>query len=376
MDLIGYFKSCQNEMYSFLEKIVSRESPSADKNAVDVCSTFLVNEFRKLGAKVTRFPQKEIGDLYLVEYPYPDVKVKKEQVLLLTHLDTVWPVGKIKDMPFKMSKDRAYGPGVLDMKAGLVMALYSLKALKKFKIEPKKRVAVFINSAEEVGSEHSYKFIKNFAKKSTFVLCLEPALPGGNLKIQRKGRLVIRLTAQGKSAHGGTPEKGINAIEELMLQFRLLKKLKIKGTTINIGLIKGGDRANIVPREAWAILDIRFWKNMHKEKIVGFFKQLKPQQKGARIKFALESFTPPMEKTDASLRLFRKIQKIGKSLNMNLEGGKTGGGSDASIASNMGIPTVDGLGPDGNGIHAENEHLILPSLIDRTALLTEILSQL
>jgi len=376
MDFISYFRSYQSEMVSLLEKIVRRESPSADKKAVDICSTFLVKEFRKLGAKITRFPQKEIGDLILVEYPYPDLKVKKEQILLLTHLDTVWPVGKIKDMPFKISKDKACGPGVLDMKAGLVMALFSLNALKEFKIELRRKVAVFINSAEEIGSEHSYRFIKNFAKKSSFVLCLEPALPGGKLKIQRKGRLVLRLTARGKSAHGGTPEKGINAIDELMLQFQHLKRIKIKGTTINIGLIKGGERANIVPREAWAILDIRFWKNIHKEKILSFFRQLKPQLEGARIKFSVESFTPPMERTDASLRLFRKIQKIGKSLNMTLEGGKTGGGSDASIASNMGIPTVDGLGPDGDGIHAENEHLIISSLVKRTALLTELLSQL
>jgi len=376
MDWIEYFNSRQGEMLQLLEKLVAKESPSTDKQAVDKCSAFLIKEFRKLGAKITRFPQRRIGDLYLIEYLSPQSEKKKEQILILTHLDTVWPVGKIEEMPFYTKGNKVYGPGALDMKAGLVMVLYSLKALKEKGIKPKKKIVVFINSAEEIGSKYSYRVIQNIAKKSTYVLCLEPAMPGGDLKIQRKGRLVIRLEAKGKSAHGGTPEKGINAIEELGGQFRLLSKLKTKGTTVNIGVIQGGEKANIVPKEAWACLDIRFWKSAQKEKILDFIEQLTPSLKGARIKYSVESYTPPMEKTASSLNLFRKIKKVGKSLNMALEGGKTGGGSDASIASIMGIPTVDGLGPDGVGIHSENEHLILPSLIERTALLTELLIHL
>lgn len=376
MNWIEYLNSRQGEMLQFLEKIVHLESPSSDKQAVDKCSAFLIKEFKKLGAEITRYPQDHIGDLYLIEYLPPNSRKKKEQVLILTHLDTVWPVGKIKEMPFYTRGKKVYGPGVLDMKAGLVMLLFALKALKERGLKPKKKIAVFINSAEEIGSKTSHKVIQDIAKKSTLVLCLEPALPGGNLKIQRKGRLVIHLEAKGKAAHGGTPENGINAIEELVGQFRLLNRLKTRGTTINIGVIQGGEKANIVPEKAWALLDIRFWKNMQKERIISFFKQLRPRLKGARLEFSIESFTPPMEKTNASLNLFRKIKKIGQSLNMAFEGGKTGGGSDASVASNMGIPTVDGLGPDGDGIHASNEHLLLPSLIERTALLTELLTHL
>lgn len=376
MDFAEYFESHQGEMLRLLEKIVTQESPSTDKKAVDRCSAFLIKEFRKLRTKITRFPQRHIGDLYLVEYLPRKSEEKKEQVLILTHLDTVWPVGKIKEMPFHIKGKKVYGPGVLDMKAGLVMVLFALKALKEKTIKPKKKIVIFINSAEEIGSKDSYRVIQKIARNSTFVLCLEPAMPGGNLKIQRKGRLVIRLEAQGKAAHGGTPENGVNAIEELVGQFRFLNKLRTKGTTVNIGVIQGGDKSNIVPQDAWALLDIRFWKNSQKQKILDFFKQLTPCLEGARIKFSIETFTPPMEKTDVSLKLFRKIRKIGYSLNMALEGGRTGGGSDASIAANMGIPTVDGLGPDGVGIHAENEHLILPSLIKRAALLTELLIHL
>jgi glutamate carboxypeptidase len=185
------------------------------------------------------------------------------------------------------------------------------------------------------------------------------------------------LETTGKAAHAGTPDKGINAIEELMEQLRVLKKLRrTKGTTMSIGMISGGEKANIVAEKASAILDLRFWTNAHKLKILDTFKQLEPTFPGAKIRFAVESSTPPMEKTEASSALLSRIREIAATLKMSLEAGKTGGGSDASIASSLGVPTIDGLGPDGDGIHAENEHLLLPSLIRRTALLTELLCQL
>ncbi len=363
-------------MVNLLKEIVSRESPSADKKAVDACSSYVVAELKKAGARITCFPQKKTGDLYLAEYPPSSSRDKKEQLLLLTHIDTVWPVGKIRKMPFYVAGEKIFGPGVLDMKASLVMVIFALKALSELSIQPKKKVAIFINSAEEVGSEASYEVIRNLSKKSLYVLCLEPSLPGGGLKIQRKGRLVIRLEAKGKAAHAGTPDKGINAIDELMTQLGRIKNVETKETTINIGLIGGGEKANIVAEEAWAVLDIRFWRNFQKQQIVGFLKQLKPVRKSAKLKFSQESLTPPMERTLASSKLLAQVRQIASSLNMKLEAGKTGGGSDASIASSLGIPTMDGLGPDGEGIHAENEHLLLPSLVERTALLTEILIQL
>jgi glutamate carboxypeptidase len=376
MDFFYYFKSRQGEMIRLLKEIVGLESPSGEKKAVDNCSSFVTDELKKAGAKITRFPQKELGTFYLAEYPSSGPKEKKEQILILTHIDTVWPVGKIRNMPFYVSENKVFGPGVLDMKASLVMAIYSLKALKELNIQPKKKIAVFINSAEEIGSDTAYDAIKNLSKKSDYVLCLEPSLPGGALKTQRKGRIVIRLEAKGRAAHAGTPEKGTNAIDELMLQLGRVQKLKTKETTINTGMIEGGEKPNIVAEKAWAILDIRFWEKIQKEKLVEFLKQLKPILKGARVKFSIESLTPPMEKTEASTDLLSEVKKIASSLDMKLDTGKAGGGSDASIASSLGLPTLDGLGPDGEGIHAENEHLILSSLIKRTALLTEILIRL
>ncbi len=376
MNFYHYYKSRKGEMLNLLKEIVHLESPSSDKKAVNACSAFVIEEFKKAGARISRFPQKKTGTLYVAEYPSPVPKSVSEQILLLLHVDTVWPVGKIHKMPFYVSEDKVFGPGVLDMKASIVMTLSSLKALQDLNTLPKKKIVVFLNSAEEIGSEASYEVIKSLCKKSDYVLCLEPSLPGGGLKLQRKGRLVIRLEAKGKAAHAGTPEKGVNAIEELMHQLSRVKELEKKETTVNIGLIEGGEKPNIVAKEAHAVLDVRFWKNENKENFIHSLKRLKPKLKGSQVRFTTESLTPPMEKSEASSELFSRVKKIASSLNLNLTAGKTGGGSDASVASSMGIPTLDGLGPDGKGIHAENEHLLLPSLIERTALLTEILIQL
>jgi len=161
-----------------------------------------------------------------------------------------------------------------------------------------------------------------------------------------------------------------------MRQLSRIKELKTKEISVNIGLIGGGEKPNIVAEEAWAILDIRFWNNIQKEKIQNFLKQMRAELQGARIKYSIEALTPPMEHTKASAALLSRIREIASTLNVELDTGRTGGGSDASIASSLGVSTLDGLGPDGEGIHAENEHLLLSSLIKRTALLTEILIQL
>jgi glutamate carboxypeptidase len=317
-----------------------------------------------------------MGDLHLIEFPAKPDKRREDQLLVLTHIDTVWPVGKIQRMPFYVAGDKAFGPGVLDMKAGLVLVFYALKTMNDLNIKPNKNIAVFINAAEETGSGEAHQMIRTLAKRSSLVLCLEPSLPGGALKIQRKGRQVIRLEIQGKAAHGGSPEKGVSAIDEIVAQLRLVNRLRNKDISVNVGLIGGGEKANIVPDRAWAVLDIRFWDTVQKEKVHRFFKNLTPTLRGARLRFATESLTPPMEKTKASANLLLEVRKIASGLGMTLETGRTGGGSDASIASGLGIATLDGLGPDGDGIHAENEHVLVPSLVRRAALLTELLRQL
>ena len=376
MDFKLYFRSRQGEMVQLLKELVSRESPTQDKKAVDACSSFLVSEFKKIGCRITRLPQTDVGDFYLIQFP---AKTKSKQdlpLLILTHIDTVWPVGQLNKMPFYFSGDKIYGPGTLDMKAGLVMAFSAIKALADLNLKPSLPVSLFINSAEETGHKEAHEVILRLAKQAAYVLCLEPALPGGGLKTQRKGRVVVRLEVKGKAAHAGTPEKGVNAIGELLAQLRKIKQLEKGGVTANIGLIGGGEKANIVAEKAWAVVDFRFWTNSQKNKILDFFRHREPFLAGAKIKYVQESYTPPLEKTKASSQFFQRVKVIAQGLGLELTEGKTGGGSDASIASMTGVPTLDGLGPDGDGIHAQHEHLLLPSLIERTALLTEILRQL
>ena len=376
MDFRLYFRSRQGEMIHLLKQLTALESPTSDKKAVDACAAFAARELKKSGCRITTLPQKDIGDLVQAEYLPARLKDVDDEILVLTHIDTVWPVGKIAKMPFYITGNKLFGPGVLDMKAGLVMVFSALSALRSLNALPQKRITVFVNSAEETGHPAAYEAIRKLARKASLVLCLEPALPGGALKLERKGRLVVRMEARGRAAHAGTPQKGVNAIEELLSQLQRVKKLKIGETTVNIGLIAGGEKANIVPESASAVLDIRFWKSVDRDRVLKLLKEAKPVLRGAHLKVSVQSSTPPMEKTKASARLFERAAEIARSMGISLKGGKTGGGSDASIAAGLGIPTLDGLGPDGDGIHAEKEHLLLSSFVERTALLTRLLKEL
>ncbi len=376
MDFLRYFKSRQGEMISRLKTLVRLESPTSDKIAVDKCSAAVISELSSLGVKIKKIPQKEIGDLFLVEYPSTEIKAGEKPLLILVHIDTVWPVGTIEHMPFYLAEDRLYGPGVLDMKAGVVSAMMALKTINNLGLNPRRKIWMFINSAEETGHEEAHRQIVALAKRAGAALCLEPALPGGALKMARKGRLVIKIEASGCSAHASTPEKGVNAIEEVITQWLKLKKLKIKGLTANLGLIGGGEKANVVPDKAWAVVDLRFWTARDLAQIKSFLKNLKPDNRQAKIRTSIVSITPPMEFSPASRELFARVADLASNLGLTLAAGQSGGGSDGSIASTTGIPVLDGLGPDGDGIHALDEHLLLSSFIERTALLTRLLLEL
>ncbi|MCK7480406.1 MAG: M20 family metallopeptidase [Candidatus Moduliflexus flocculans] len=376
MDFRLYFRSRQGELVHLLKQLVLLESPTQDKKAVDACSSFAARELKRVGCRITVHPQKEVGDLVVAEFAPGRLKDADDEILVLTHVDTVWPVGKIVKMPFYVQGNRIYGPGVLDMKGGLAMVLAALRALQALNAKPQKRITVLVNSAEETGQGAAAEVIRKLARKASLVLCLEPALAGGALKLERKGRLVVRMDVHGRSAHAGTPEKGVSAVEELVAQIAKFKRLRAGETTVNVGLIGGGEKANVVAESAWATLDVRFWKAADRDRVLKILREAVPALRGARIKITVESTTPPMEKTKASEKLFLRAQGIAAGLGIALKGGKTGGGSDASIAAGLGVPTLDGLGPDGDGLHAEHEHLLLPSLIERTALLTELLKDL
>jgi len=375
MDWQIYYRSMKGEMIRTLKNLVQLESPTTDKKAVDLCSEAVVKEISSLGLKIKKIPQKETGDFYLIEFT-PNTKPEDKPILLLGHTDTVWPVGTLEKMPFYIEGEKIYGPGALDMKAGLVSAIYALKAMVKLGLSPKRKIWFFLNSAEETGHEESHKKIAELARRSGLVLCLEPGLPGGTLKVERKGRLVVKLECFGKSAHASTPEKGVSAVEELIFQLQQIQKIKIKGLTLNIGLIGGGEKANVVPEQAWAVCDFRFWLKEDLARLKSYLRDLKPVAKPARVKVSVLSYTPPMEFNSASRALFEKARTMAREMGFDIFPGKSGGGSDASIAASVGLPALDGLGPEGEGIHARHEHLLLPSFIQKTALLTRLLLEL
>ncbi|MBU1473565.1 MAG: M20/M25/M40 family metallo-hydrolase [Acidobacteria bacterium] len=375
MKYAPYFRSRQGELINLLKQLVHLESPSDNKEAVDACSSYFVNELKKCGLQIERITQKDTGDFYLCEYPHssdPDLKA----ISILTHTDTVWPVGQIHSMPFYVEGEKLYGPGVSDMKAGLVMILSVLRAFKQLNVIPRRRLILFVNSAEEIPNKNAVEEIKKLARRSKYGICLEPAIQGGGLKLERKGRLVVRIETTGKSAHAGSPEQGVNAIEEMMKQLKMVQKWRTGETTVNIGVIQGGNKINVVADKASASLDIRFWTSARKEKILTAIRNLTPQTEGAGVKGSILSDTPPMEKKRSSVQFFEEVKAMASTIGLELAGGRTGGGSDASHMSGCGIPCLDGLGPDGGGIHALDEHILIPSLVERTALLAEILQNL
>lgn len=375
MNIRSYIDAQKKQMIGTLESLVRRESPTNDKKAVDECSRSLLRSMSGLGKDILRIPQDEIGDLYAVGFPGFGDRASRP-ILILTHVDTVWPVGQLRDMPWRRAGPRVFGPGVLDMKAGLVIVLFALRAVEALKLNPRRPVILFINSAEETGHPAPNKWIEQLARRSACVLCLEPALPGGALKTRRKGRLVIDLRTQGRAAHAATPQNGVNAIEELMAQVARLRSLARGATSLNIGLIRGGTKANVVPDGARAVLDFRFWTQRDEARIRERLKALAPVRPGAKVSYSVESTVPPMERSGASRDLFAKASLIASRCGFRLKGGETGGGSDASFAASLGLPTLDGLGPDGDGIHAANEHILIPSFLDRAVLLAALLVEL
>jgi glutamate carboxypeptidase len=375
MNIRPYFEARRGAMIDMLEGLVRRESPTHDKKAVDACSRLFLGRLAGLPRDILRIPQAGIGDLYAIGFPGLSRSADKP-ILVLTHVDTVWPVGRLKDMPWRVAGPRAYGPGALDMKAGLVMALFAFRAVRDLGLKPRRPAVLFINSAEETGHPAASRWIEQLARSAACVLCLEPALPGGALKVRRKGRLVVELAVRGRAAHAGTPRNGVNAIEELMTQLRALRSLESGSTSLNIGLVSGGTKANVVPDAARAVLDFRFWRRATERKIRAALGALRPRLPGAGVSCSVESSVPPMERNRASRHLFDRAAGIALGLGLELEGGPTGGGSDASLAASLGLPTLDGLGPDGDGIHGAKEHVLIPSLLDRTALLTALLTSL
>jgi glutamate carboxypeptidase len=299
--------------------------------------------------------------------------------MLLGHLDTVWPLGTVKKMPFRVGEGRAWGPGVLDMKAGVVMALGALRTLLEAG-QLTRPVWLLLNSDEETGSEYSRALTESLARRCGAVFVLEPAqgIPGA-YKTARKGVANYRLQVHGVAAHSGVDfGQGHSAVLELGRQIERASAFTnpARGITVNAGVIGGGTRSNVVPAEAWAEFDVRIAKAVDAQRIDRRFRSLRAINRRCRLEIAGGLNRPPMERTSGTVALFRRAATIAAGLGFQLQEAATGGGSDGNFTSALGIPTLDGMGAVGEGAHARHESILLDALVPRTALLAAMIGGL
>lgn len=377
--LLHGLKSREREIVRLLGEFVRCESPSHDKAAVDRMGRIVAREWQRRGARVRILRQKQAGNHVRADVWLGDGRAAG-QILILGHLDTVYPLGTLAKMPFRLAKRRAWGPGTFDMKAGLVLALFAVDALRAAGLRPRKRLVFFWNSDEEIGSQSSRGEIEREAKRSDAVLVLEPAYGrDGRLKTARKGVGTAELIVTGRSAHAGIdPSAGVNAVHELALQIARLMKMNDgrRGITVQTTVVAGGTTSNVVPEHARAKIDIRYSHLADAPKIDRGLQRLRPILKGARIEIRGGINRPPLERTHAVVKLFHHARELMSEMRLPLDEASTGGGSDGNFTGALGVPTLDGLGAVGNGAHSVGEHIVIRSLPERAALLAGLLATL
>jgi glutamate carboxypeptidase len=372
--LLQFCQEHQSEMLDLLKQMVEIESPSDNKAAVDNLGAYLAREFERMGGKVKLYPTKKYGDHLHAEFPG---RAGARPLLLLGHFDTVWPLGTLAQMPFRIEGGRAFGPGVLDMKAGIVMMMFAVRAVRRLNRDDHRPVVVLLDTDEEVGSVTGRPIVEATAKRCEAVLVLEPAQGvHGHLKTARKGVGGFTIHVRGRAAHAGVDfEKGHSAIVELARQVLEVAKFTdlTRGITVNSGVIRGGTRTNVVAAEAWAEVDIRIARADDARELEQKFAALRPFDPECALEVSGGVNRPPMERTEGTVRLFGIARERAGKLGIALDESATGGGSDGNFTSAMGIPTLDGLGAVGEGAHAAHESILLEELPRRTALLASLL---
>jgi glutamate carboxypeptidase len=369
--LLAYAEQHLDATLQIIESLARLESPSTDKAMVDRCGRVLAGLMRAAGAEVELVPQDERGD-----HLRGRIAGQGPPVLLLGHFDTVWPAGTLERMPVRRDGDRLYGPGTFDMKAGIALALAAVDALRAT-ASAHPAITFLWTTDEEIGSGTSRAAIEAEAQRSRAVLVLEPALPGGALKTARKGCGEFELTVHGVSAHAGLdPGKGASAIHELAAQIAEIEKLQDlpRGVSVNVGIVAGGTRPNVVAERASASIDVRVPTREAADAVASALRSLQPRRQGTRLKIDGGFDRPPMERGPAVIELFSRASAVASSLGRDLTEGSAGGGSDGNFTAALGVPTLDGLGPLGDGAHAAHEHVEISALPWRAALLAGLLA--
>ncbi len=369
-------KSKRQRILDLCRSLVEIETPSNNEEKFSLIFDLLDKEFNNLGFETHHFEgEKTAGSLYAI--PTNCYRDKGNQ-LFLGHVDTVHPEGTLDNQPFIIDKEnnRAEGPGIFDMKCGIAQLIVALEMIKEIQKIPKLNPIVLINSDEEIGSIESSEHIKRLSKKAERAFILEPAEgQNGKIKTARKGIGHYEIKIEGKSSHAGlSPEKGSSAITELTNIIQNLNSLNNpeEGITVNVGVIEGGTRPNVIASNSRAEVDIRVRNNEQANRLDKTIRKLEPEQKNTKLSIKGGFRRPPMEKTLQNKKLWKKIKQIGKKLELDLEQTRSGGGSDGNITSQH-TATVDGLGAVGGGAHESYEYIIIDKVIERTSLLSMIL---
>lgn len=360
-----------------LRRYVEIETPTGEAERIDTLARMLADDLEATGASVELVAQPGFG--HHVRAEVAGREVDAAPIVLLGHLDTVHPVGTLAQRPFRRTGARIEGPGTFDMKAGLAVIVEALADLAGDRRRSHRPVRVLVSCDEEVGSDASRRWLETAAADAVAALVLEPSLPGGAAKTSRKGVLTFRVRARGRASHAGVdPERGVSAIAELAAQVGAMLAIASpdRGTIVNVGTIRGGTASNVVAAEAVAEVDVRFATAAEGERAQVALDALRPHLSGTTLEVERQGSRPPLERTPGVVALYEKARSVALELGFALGEGATGGGSDGSFLAALGVPTLDGLGPQGGGAHAVDEHVIADDLPRRAALLLRLLEKL
>ena len=370
-DILAHLREQRGAILTLLQRLTELESPSSDAGSQEAVEDVIAAELHGLKHRVRRLPGHKTGGA-IFSRP-ADRRRERPVQLLVGHYDTVWPIGTLEQMPFTVEENVVRGPGVFDMKGGIVQILFSLRALQELGLEPTVTPLVLLNSDEEIGSRESARYIHQLARLANRALVMEPSMgPEGTIKTTRKGVGRFTIKVRGKAAHAGLdPEAGASAILELSHVIQKLFSLNdpARGISVNVGTIDGGIRPNVIAPESTAVIDVRVATRADADRIQHAILAIEPATPGVALEVEGYIGRPPLEPTPANQALWRLARELGQQLGLKLTEGLAGGGSDGSTTS-LYTATLDGLGPVGDGAHASHEHLLLDRTIERAALLS------
>jgi glutamate carboxypeptidase len=360
-----------------VRRYVEIETPSGYASGIETLSALLEEELGALGARIEAFDAPGYGRNLVAHIA--GTEPAADALVVLTHIDTVHPLGTLARQPFALVDGRAEGPGIYDMKMGVALVVEALATLRALESSPRRPVRFLVTCDEEVGSHSSRPLIEGAARGAAVALVPEPCLPDGSIKTARKGVATYRFEIVGRAAHAGIePEAAISAVAELAHQLPRIMALAehALGTTVNVGVLHAGTASNVVAGEAWGTIDVRSVVPEEAERVDRGLRALRPVHPAARLTVGLTESRPPLVRTPAVVALFERAREVAAALGVAIGEGASGGGSDGSLIATYGVATLDGLGARGAGAHSTEEHVLVEDLPFRVSFLTRLLQTL